>query len=78
MCLDREADCLAAAEVQPAYFHQVAVDDRVEELVVDDVVDVVVDIVVTPASGNLKAVAIVLAAFVLRLSHFPHPTLPPP
>ena len=64
MRLDRVTDLLAAAEVQPAGFHQVAVDDGVEELVVDDVVDMVVDIVVAPARGERAAVAIMLAPFV--------------
>ena len=64
MRLDREADLLAAAEVQPAGFHQITVDDRIEELVVDDVVDMVVDIVVAPTRGDWAAVSIMLAPFI--------------
>lgn len=65
MRLDSEADLVAAAEVQPAGFHQIAVDDGIEEFVVDDIVDVVVDIIVAPARWERAAVAIVFAAFLL-------------
>ena len=63
MRLDREADRVAGAEVEPAHLHQVAVDDGVEEIVVDDVVDVVIDIVIAPARGDAQLVLVAFAAF---------------
>ena len=59
----REAHAFASAIIQPARVHQIAVDECVEEFVINDIVDVMIDIVIPPASGDLALVAIMLAAF---------------
>ena len=72
MGFDRKSNRCAAAVVQSAPLHQIAIDDGIEKFVIDDVVDMMINVIVAPARRDLAAALIMFAALLFWVSvrHF--------